>query len=131
MTKDEFELRGKLATLKCWHRLSQEEEEDLLSFAAAQEPLECLDCGSSNVGIPATYDSLINSVKAQPAQEPVMWTGVDFDIKTAPPQRPWVGLTDEEIRECFAHVEGVTVSEAVILISVVRTTQASLKEKNT
>lgn len=30
----------------------------------AQEPVECLDCGSHNVGIPATYDSLINSVKA-------------------------------------------------------------------
>jgi hypothetical protein len=43
MTKDEFELRGKLATLKCWHRLTQEEVEDLLRFAAAQpeqEPFE-------------------------------------------------------------------------------------------
>jgi hypothetical protein len=40
MTKDEFELRGKLATLLCWHRLSQEEEEDLLSFAAAQPEQE-------------------------------------------------------------------------------------------
>ena len=30
----------------------------------AQEPVACLDCGSHNVGIPATYDSLINSVKA-------------------------------------------------------------------
>ncbi len=29
-----------------------------------QEPVKCLDCGSHNVGIPATYDSLINSVKA-------------------------------------------------------------------
>ena len=24
---------------------------------------QCLDCGSNNIGIPATYDSLINSVK--------------------------------------------------------------------
>jgi len=39
----------------------------------AQEPVECLDCGSHNVGIPATYDSLVNSVKAQPAQEPAFW----------------------------------------------------------
>ena len=46
-------------------------------------------------------------------------------------RREWVGLTDEEVRECYAHVEGVTVSEAVILMSVVRTTQAKLKEKNT
>jgi len=34
------------------------------------EPVECLDCGSNNVGIPATYDSLVDSVKSQPAQEP-------------------------------------------------------------
>jgi hypothetical protein len=46
-------------------------------------------------------------------------------------QREWVGLTDEEVRECYGHVEGVTVSESVILMSVVRTTQAALKEKNT
>ena len=45
-------------------------------------------------------------------------------------RREWVGLTDEEVRECYAHVEGVTVSEAVILMSVVRTTQAKLKEKS-
>jgi NAD-dependent SIR2 family protein deacetylase len=48
MTKDEFELRGKLATLKCWHRLTQEEEEDLLRFAAAQPEQEqnfCPRCG--------------------------------------------------------------------------------------
>lgn len=45
-------------------------------------------------------------------------------------KREWVGLTDEEVRECYGHVEGVTVSEAVILMSVVRTTQAALKEKN-
>lgn len=31
---------------------------------SVQEPVKCLDCGSHNVGIPATYDSLINSVKA-------------------------------------------------------------------
>jgi len=64
--QNEFELRGKLANLKCWHRMTKAEEDDLLSFAAAQQPLECLDCGSSNVGIPATYDSLVDSVKTQP-----------------------------------------------------------------
>ena len=49
----------------------------------------------------------------------------------APEKIEWQDLTDEEIRECFAHVENVTISEAVTFISVVRTTQASLKEKNT
>ena len=33
-----------------------------------QEPLECLDCGSHNVGIPSTYDSAVDSVKTQPEQ---------------------------------------------------------------
>jgi len=36
----------------------------LYAAPPAQEPVKCLDCGSHNVGIPATYDSLINSVKA-------------------------------------------------------------------
>ena len=31
--------------------------------ALAQPSQQCLDCGSNNIGIPATYDSLINSVK--------------------------------------------------------------------
>ena len=34
---------------------------------------------------------------AQPAQEPVTWSGVDFDINTAPPQRQ--PLTDEQIKD--------------------------------
>jgi hypothetical protein len=46
------------------------------------------------------------------------------------PKRLWVGLTNEEVRKCYAHVESVTVSEAVILMSVVRITQAMLKGKN-
>ena len=29
----------------------------------AQEPVECLDCGSHHVGVPANYDSLVDSVK--------------------------------------------------------------------
>ena len=45
-------------------------------------------------------------------------------------KREWVGLTNEEVRKCYAHVESVTVSEAVILMSVVRITQAMLKGKN-
>lgn len=34
-------------------------------------PEQCMECGSNNVGVPATYDSLIDSVKTQ--QEPVAW----------------------------------------------------------
>ena len=38
--KDEFELRGILASLLCWHRLTQAEAEDLLRFVAAQPAQE-------------------------------------------------------------------------------------------
>ena len=80
---------------------------------------------------------------AQPAQEPVAWkwfcgnrmhigTPPDyeftFEIKpeplyTAPPKRPWVGLTDEEIDSCWYQSGGVTPGFA-------RATEAKLKEKN-
>ena len=104
-----------------------------------QEPLECLDCGSHNVGVPANYDSLVDSVKAQPAQEPVAeirassygnylvvaWANeyvakIGDKFYTAPPQRPWVGLTDED--GCDMHREwwdGALWAEA------------KLKERNT
>ena len=79
---------------------------------------------------------------AQPEQEPVawrfhdrnMWCYVDHltdlpqdkfkPLYTAPPQREWVGLTDEEARElCVANVPYV--------IDMVRALEAKLKEKNT
>ena len=78
---------------------------------------------------------------AQPEQEPVawrfhdrnMWCYVDHltdlpqdkfkPLYTAPPQREWVGLTDEEARElCVANVPYV--------IDMVRALEAKLKEKN-
>jgi hypothetical protein len=37
--QDEYELRGLLASkLKCWHRLTGEEADDLVRFAATQPP---------------------------------------------------------------------------------------------
>jgi hypothetical protein len=73
-----------------------------------QEPVKCLDCGSHNVGLPANYDSLLDSVKAQPAQE-----------------REWVGLTDEER-------EGIAKDYSLIgYKSPFKEIEAKLKEKNT
>ena len=69
----------------------------LMLAQAAQEPVECLDCGSHNVGTPATYDSLVNSVKAQAGMLHIdrldKW--LDANLKERK-QRPWVGLTDED-----------------------------------
>jgi len=102
----------------------------------AQEPVECLDCGSNNVGIPATYDSLVDSVKSQPAQEPVGQVGAvgsdgfvghiydDRKVKTGdklyttPPKREWVGLTEEDFsainQSCFTKLQAATSAESIL-----------------
>ena len=101
---------------------------------AAQEPVACLDCGSPNIGIAATYESLINSVKTQPEQEPMhpelrkMWEdyfdkcfrAMPLPEYTTPPQRTWVGLTDEEREEIALEVP----------IDAVFITEAKLRSKN-
>jgi hypothetical protein len=33
----DFDIRGKLSTLKCWHRLSGDEVQDLIEFAQNQQ----------------------------------------------------------------------------------------------
>jgi hypothetical protein len=111
------------------------------------EPVECLDCGSNNVGIPATYDSLVDSVKSQPVQEPVAWItpdGEGFRIRfstptnevplgwdalyTTPPKREWVGLTLDEIEELFQSAAG---ADEETDIRFARLIESKLKEKNT
>ena len=47
------------------------------------------------------YKSKKEMARDKLAQEPVTWAGVDFDINTTPLQRPWVGLTAEEILDLF------------------------------
>ena len=55
------------------------------------------------------------------------WSGVDFDIKTTPPQRTWIGLTDEEIEQGCK--ESWITEQA--FQSAVWWAEAKLKEKNT
>jgi hypothetical protein len=45
--------------------------------------------------------------------------------RTTPPQRTWVGLTDEDMDFLFPHGKSVWVQETVKII------EAKLKEKNT
>jgi len=65
----------------------------------------------------------------QPAQEPVVYqcprcaTSMEIDL-TAAPYRPWVGLTDEEIRKIHTASFGKDIGFATGL------TEAKLKEKN-
>lgn len=55
---------------------------------------------------------------AQPAQEPVTWAGVDFDINTTPPQRPWVGLTEKDFsainQSCLTKLQAATSAESIL-----------------
>ena len=126
----------------CGHRAdwwpSANQVQAMLALAQ-QEPVACLDCGSPNIGIPATYDSLINSVKTQPEPGPVVckheWfsTGAMalgecrcikcgvWNATTPAAQRPWVELTDAEMQDLwdrYAHME------------MMRAIEAKLKEKN-
>ena len=79
----------------------------------------------------------IKEVLAQPEQEPVAWMDEDGDVLSAsvvsgkglrniplyttPPQRTWVGLSDEERQEIALEVP----------IDAVFITEAKLKDKNT
>jgi hypothetical protein len=110
--------------------------------------LEALECALSD-GEPYIVKSkeAITAAKealAQPVQEPVAWMcdGEPYAVKqmrlsingggehpnqvplyTAPPQRPWVGLTDEELSELSA--------SGLALWALWKAIEAKLKKKNT
>ena len=80
---------------------------------------------------------------AQPEQKPVRWinfnaaTGQEsiddycdselasIPLYTAPPKREWVGLTDEEVDECYYWKDRLWTTD-----ELVRHVEAKLKEKN-
>jgi hypothetical protein len=73
--------------------------------------------------------SLRQAIEQAQQAEPVLWAGVDFDIKTSPPSRQWVGLTDEEIGllttgDKWSHVE------TPLLALFARAIEAKLRSKN-
>ena len=108
---------------------------------AQPEPAEC-DGGQCGIG-----GYCKQCPKTQPEQEPVAWADkVDIDrdghdlwvsrqkpakdgvpLYTAPPQREWVGLTDEEIRE--GNKDSWVTRQA--WESAAWWAEAKLKEKNT
>ena len=91
------------------------------ALAQTQEPVcpackaevlyECVACSNNNY-------------PPQPAQEPVTWAGVDFDINTTPPQRPWVGLTGQERNALENYCEMIIGKAAFDAI------EAALRSKN-
>ena len=66
---------------------------------------------------------------AQPEPEPVAWMMLEnklVPIHTAPPQREWQGLTDEELKE-ICRQDGLIFKP----LKFYRAIEAKLKEKNT
>ena len=58
-------------------------------------------------------------------------TCVAFPLYTTPPQRPWVGLTDEEMSDIVADIDvdfGDLLWKVVCLTKII---QATIKERNT
>ena len=87
----------------------------------------------------------IERALAQPEQEPVAWVGEISEeaelmlekpkfqavpLYTTPPQRTWVGLTDEEIADCAEKMEASDPTDS-FWREFFRGIEAKLKEKNT
>ena len=101
----------------------------------ALEEINKLSIGESAICLPAEIDTAMDALRerlAQPEQELIcvcgaIWEGQE--LVSTPPQRTWVGLTDDEIAlicgECAASAHKTDD------ISYARAIEAKLKEKNT
>ena len=91
-----------------------------------EQVLEALD-HFDDVELTEKAIAVVKAALAQPAQEPVcpackagvLYECVACSSNNYPPQRPWVGLTDEEIDEWTPEIHGV-----------IRIVEQALKEKN-
>ena len=120
----------------------------------ALEEINKLSVGENAICLPAEIDTAMDALRerlAQPEQEPVAWIcegsasdekhAIDYwqedidaipigtQLYTTPPQRPWVGLTDEEIKSLPSWWP--SYEDAPALIQLVKDVEAKLKEKNT
>jgi len=102
-------------------------------------PAKIFDAMAACIRAGDSFDAVLRQygfAEAQPVQEPVAWQwlgsaqfrkkipkGADktawSPLYTTPPQRPWVGLTDEEINKWTPEIHGV-----------IQAIEAKLKEKN-
>ena len=89
----------------------------------------------------------IDALKALDKQEPVAWMDEDGDVLSAsvvsgkglrniplyttPPQRTWVGLTDEERNDCLVDADPCECLADPEAEELMRCIEAKLKEKNT
>jgi hypothetical protein len=115
----------------------------------ALETLKCLLAGNSTSHQAANAITALRQAIEQAQQaEPVAWVECDGELVwnnreaaigrnlyTAPPQREWQGLTDEEVdllEELYAPpVHPDFVNDADHCLELIRHVEAKLKEKNT
>ncbi|MEN9590322.1 MAG: hypothetical protein RLZZ481_2108 [Pseudomonadota bacterium] len=119
MINEDLLLRGVLASeLKCWHRLTNDESQNLIDFV-------------KNMGAKQEQGEPFGSVKngkltVSIAGGPVEWKKrkqYSGPVYTTPPQqRAWVGLTEEEMNVINRH--NIYVSD------IINATEAKLCEKN-
>jgi hypothetical protein len=104
-----------------------------LTREEAQQVLDALEKISMG-GHPDWANDVTPILRARLAQsepEPVAWMMLEnklVPIHTAPPQREWIGLTDEELKVALweSGMDGLTGSRE----DVARAIEAKLKEKN-
>jgi hypothetical protein len=110
--------------------LTREEAQQVLdSLEAEHRWLESLNTGKTMRAIETLRARL-----AQPEPEPVAWMMLEnklVPIHTAPPQREWQGLTDEERLRCFDDVDWNKVDWCPDHEQYAKAIEAKLKEKNT
>ena len=116
---------------------------------ADREPTDdlawCEERAAQALAKPRAAITAIKEALAQPAQEPFghfqysihmdAWVQNRTSNKgaafyTAPQQRPWVGLTDEEIQDCYKAAYKV-VQGRRLEVTFARAIEVKLKEKNT
>lgn len=78
--------------------------------------------------------ALRTAIEQAQEQEPVAWmhdshVGFNVPLYTAPPQREWVGLTDEEAKKVLYDIKVKTMG-VITTEDIVRAIEAKLKEKN-
>ena len=118
-----------------------------LAFEALKQIDEAMPCPVAKLAQAAIKEAL-----AQPEQEPVAFINVEqrklewakymswdtptvvnlpkIPLYTTPPQRTWVGLTDEEIADCAEKMEASDPTDS-FWREFFRGIEAKLKEKNT
>ena len=114
MTKTEKAIRDFCGHCADWWPSATQVQEMLALAQPEQEPVACVYMKGKEHDIDF-YQSEIDAIP------------VGTFLYTTPPQRPWVGLTPEEILDLF-DVNNVYGSK---WIAFARTVEAALKKKNT